>query len=66
MDIVLNGKPQWIDLTWSLRDLIESLGLAGKRYAVEVNMTIVPRSLLAEYRLSPGDRVEVVHAIGGG
>lgn len=66
MDIVLNGKPQHIDPAWSLRELVESLGMAGKRYAVEVNMTIVPRSLLAEHRLSPGDRVEIVHAIGGG
>lgn len=66
MDIVLNGKTQRIDSAWTLRELIDSLGLAGKRFAVEVNRVIVPRSLLAEHRLSPGDQVEIVHAIGGG
>ena len=46
--------------------LIESLALTGKRLAVEVNEDIVPRSQHPEFTLNPGDRVEVVHAIGGG
>jgi sulfur carrier protein len=47
-------------------DLIDQLSLTGKRLAVEVNEDIVPRSQHAERRLNDGDRVEVVHAIGGG
>ncbi|WP_290907033.1 sulfur carrier protein ThiS [Halomonas sp.] len=46
--------------------MVESLGLAGRRIAVEVNEEIVPRSEHAVTRLVEGDRVEVVHAIGGG
>ena len=46
--------------------LIEQLALAGKRVAVEVNEDIVPRSQHPDFSLSEGDRVEVVHAIGGG
>ena len=43
-----------------------STGLAGKRVAVEVNLEIVPRSQHATRVLREGDRVEIVHAIGGG
>ena len=41
-------------------------GLAEKRVAVEVNLEIVPRSRHATRVLGEGDRVEIVHAIGGG
>lgn len=47
-------------------NLIETMALAGKRLAVEVNEDIVPRSQHQEFALSEGDRVEVVQAIGGG
>jgi len=50
----------------TLQDLIERLQLAGKRIAVEVNLEIVPRSQHPDYQLQAGDRVEIVHAIGGG
>ena len=66
MNIVLNGEPQGLDDALTLRGLIERLELGGKRLAVEVNEEVVPRSLHAEYRLHEGDRVEIVHAIGGG
>ena len=66
MNIVLNGEPQGLDDALTLHGLIERLELGGKRLAVEVNEEVVPRSLHAEYRLHEGDRVEIVHAIGGG
>lgn len=66
MNIVLNGEPRGLDEALTLRGLIDQLDLAGKRLAVEVNEEVVPRSLHAEYRLSDGDRVEIVQAIGGG
>lgn len=50
----------------TLQDLVEQLQLTGKRIAVEVNLEIVPRSQHSGYQLQPGDRVEIVHAIGGG
>ena len=40
--------------------------LAGKRVALEVNAAIVPRGILTQHRFRPGDKVEIVHAIGGG
>ncbi len=66
MDISLNGKPQRIDDASTIAVLLEALSLHQKRLAVEVNGDVVPRSQHAGWVLNPGDRVEIVHAIGGG
>jgi len=66
MNIVLNGEQRSLDGALTLRGLIDDLDLAGKRLAVEVNEEVVPRSEHADFRLYDGDRVEIVHAIGGG
>lgn len=46
--------------------LVDELGLTGKRIAMEVNMEIVPRSGYDTHTLQENDKVEIVHAIGGG
>ena len=46
--------------------LVAELGLAGKRLAVELNRDIVPRGEHATRTLQDGDRIEIIHAIGGG
>jgi sulfur carrier protein len=66
MNVMLNGEPRELRDPYTLQALIEVLGLTGKRLAVEVNEDIVPRSQHNEFRLNEGDRVEIVHAIGGG
>lgn len=66
MHIQLNGDQRELASQLTISELIEQLALTGRRIAVEVNEEIVPRSQHAEVRLSPGDRVEIVHAIGGG
>ena len=66
MNIVLNGEPQQVPDNITAAQLVETLGLAGKRLAMEVNMEIVPRSTFQEHVIHPDDRVEIVHAIGGG
>ena len=66
MQVQLNGEATQLEDDLSVSQLIEHLGLAGRRIAVEVNEAIVPKSVHAETRLAEGDRVEVVHAIGGG
>ena len=66
MRIQLNGEPFELDDGASIADLIALLDLSGRRLAVELNLEIVPRSQHATTILSDGDRVEVVHAIGGG
>jgi sulfur carrier protein len=66
MKIVVNGQERALAAPVTVAVLLDELGMAGKRVAVEVNQEIVPRSRHAEYRLNDSDRVEVVFAIGGG
>jgi len=66
MEILVNGEPREVPEALTVAELIERMGLEGRRLAVEVNREIVPRSEHAARRLRPGDRVEIVHAIGGG
>ena len=66
MDILLNGEPRTLAPAASIADLLHAEGLAERRVAVEVNGAIVPRGKHTAHVLSEGDRVEVVHALGGG
>jgi sulfur carrier protein len=66
MQILVNGAPQELAEGSTVLELLQQLELTGKRLAVEVNADIVPRSRHAETRLQPGDKIEIVHAIGGG
>ena len=66
MEIRLNGAPRAVSARCSIADLLEDAGLAGRRVAVEVNGEIVPRGAHASRALQDGDRVEIVHALGGG
>ena len=66
MNIILNGATETIPEQITLTELIQNMDLSGKRYAVEINEQLIPRSRHAEHRLQEGDNVEVVQAIGGG
>ena len=66
MKIMVNGQERSLANPVTVAALLDELGMAGKRVAVEVNQEIVPRSRHGEYRINDSDRVEVVFAIGGG
>ena len=66
MQIQLNGEDHVVTDDTTIAALVESLGLQGRRLAVERNEDIVPRSAHADTLLQAGDRIEIVHAIGGG
>ena len=66
MEITLNGKSHPLPRPMNVLELVESLGFAGKRIAVERNAEIVPRSQHASTPLRSGDQVEIVVAVGGG
>ena len=66
MQIRINGQPHPIEDNLSLADLIQILGLQDKRLAIELNQSIIPRSLHQQTILSNGDQVEIIHAVGGG
>jgi sulfur carrier protein len=66
MDIVLNGESRSLAAAVTVLELLQAEGLGERRVAVEVNGEIVPRSRHGESSLRDGDRVEIVHALGGG
>ena len=66
MQLLINGQATEMPAELTARQLVERLELVGSRIALEVNGEIVPRSFYAEHRLRDGDKVEIVHAIGGG
>ena len=66
MNIRLNGNRYPLEEGATVGALITALALEGRRIAVEVNEEVIPRSRHSAHRLEEGDRVEVVHAIGGG
>jgi len=66
MNIVLNGQPHQVDDVCSVADLVQALGYADRRIAVERNGQIVPRSQHATTTITENDRLEIVVAVGGG
>src|ERR1700729_2485789 len=65
-EIILNGEMRRLDQPLSVRGLLESLGLDPAKIAVERNLEIVPRSTYDQVAVGNGDRLEIVHFIGGG
>src|SRR5579872_1845304 len=66
VEITLNGEMRRLDRPLSVRSLVESLGLDPAKIAVERNLEIVPRSTYDQVAVGQGDRLEIVHFIGGG
>ncbi len=66
LSVVLQGSPTELEDGISLAELITQLGLSGRRMAVEINTELIPRSLHPHTLIQAGDRIEIVHAIGGG
>ena len=66
MRVELNGEPKELAEGTTLLALVEQLALAPERVAVELNRGVVRRADWPATRLSDGDRVEIVHFVGGG
>lgn len=66
LQLHLNGVPHATPIPCTVAELLAREHLAERRVAVEVNGMIVPRSAHATHALVDGDRVEIVHALGGG
>lgn len=66
MQIQVNGENRQVDEGYTAAQLVADMGLQGRRVAMEVNLEIVPRTTFDAHVLREGDRIEVVHAIGGG
>ncbi len=66
MKLHINGEERTVSAPLTLSGLVEWLGLKADRVAVERNREIVPRERWPETPLAEGDRLEVVHFVGGG
>lgn len=64
--ITVNGEARQVPVHCTVADLLHRIGLDTRKVAVERNEEIVPRSTYAATALSAGDRLEIVHFIGGG
>jgi len=66
VNVTVNGEARQLEAPTSVRGLLESLGLDPAKIAVERNLEIVPRSTYGDVAVGEGDRLEIVHFIGGG
>ena len=66
LTIILNGEPRALSGPLTVAGLMQTLALDGRKVAVERNQEIVPRGRYDATELRQGDRLEIVHFIGGG
>ena len=66
MEIFVNGESKCCTEPASLAQFIHQLGMKSDRVAVELNREIVPRAQWEATQLHEGDRLEIVHFVGGG
>ncbi|WP_417660309.1 sulfur carrier protein ThiS [Pseudomonas sp.] len=66
IEVTINGETQQLPTDLNLSELLARRGLENRRLAIELNMQVIPRSQFSQLHLQSGDRLEIVHAIGGG
>lgn len=66
MKIIVNGCEREISGVRTIEDFLAQKELDPQRVAIERNSAIVPREQFAQTPLEDGDRIEVVHFVGGG
>jgi thiamine biosynthesis protein ThiS len=66
LQIQVNGEARDVPDGLNVPGLLLHLGLNSARVAIERNLDILPRSAWQATLLSPGDRFEIVHFVGGG
>ncbi|MEZ4339297.1 MAG: sulfur carrier protein ThiS [Sandaracinaceae bacterium] len=66
MRVQVNGEARELAPGTTVRGLLETLGLGDTLVAVERNQEIVPRAEHATTEVADGDRLEIVHFVGGG
>ena len=66
IDVTINGDLHSLDENIKLTQLLGQLDLSGKKIAIELNKEIIVRSNYENVTLKSGDKLEIVHFIGGG
>jgi thiamine biosynthesis protein ThiS len=66
MQITVNGEDKALAGAMTVEDFLQDLGINPRKVAVERNLEIVPKSTFGTVMVEDGDRLEIVHFIGGG
>jgi thiamine biosynthesis protein ThiS len=66
VDVSINGEASSVPPGLTVTEFLEHMGLNPRKVAVERNLEIAPRSQYDAIRIEPGDRLEIVHFVGGG
>ena len=66
VSIVLNGEPRSVDAGLTVASLLRQLALRSGTVVVERNRKILARDALEDVSVKEGDRIEIVHFVGGG
>ncbi len=66
MKLIINGQERHFEAANNVAELVTALNIKGDRVAVELNREIVSRAQWEQTRLTDGDRLEIVHFVGGG
>ena len=64
--IIVNGKQMSVNINYSLKNLIDKLKMPITKIAIELNREIINKKNINKIYLKNGDKVEIVHFIGGG
>ncbi len=64
--IMVNGKQLRVDLKFSIKNLINKLKMPLNRVSIELNREIINKKHINKIFLKSGDKIEIVHFIGGG
>ena len=66
MKLTINGEDREFSSISTISSLLDQLGMKAGRVAVELNRELIPRNRWAATELSDGDKLEIVHFVGGG
>jgi thiamine biosynthesis protein ThiS len=66
MTLTINGEDREFSSIQTLTELIAQLGMKPDRVAVELNRELIRRDCWSQTKLSDGDKLEIVHFVGGG
>ena len=66
MKLTINGEDREFSSISTIPSLLDQLGMKPDRVAVELNRELIPRDRWAATQLSDGDKLEIVHFVGGG
>jgi sulfur carrier protein len=66
VQVIVNDEPRTVTAGATVAEAVAALGLGPRRIAVELNRAVVPRAEYHRTPLAEGDRLEIIHFVGGG